>query len=164
VSNARRPIAVIDTNIASYLLRGATVGWEYLRLLRGYQANVAFVTAAELLFGAERRDLGPRRVARLERFLDDHPSIPFKPGMERVYAGIMAEREKIGKPMEKSDGWIATVAMYHDVPLVTHDGNFAHTRGLRVITASDEVRAALVPIPAAHSHPLHLDMRCQCGY
>jgi predicted nucleic acid-binding protein len=162
--SSARPVVVVDTNIASYLLRGAAVGWEYLRLLRGYQANVAFVTAAELLFGAERRDLGPRRLAHLERFLAEHPSIPFKPGMERVYARIMAEREEIGKPMEKSDAWIATVAMYHDVPLATHDGNFAHTRGLRVITASDEARAALAPIPSAHSHPLHLNMRCQCSY
>jgi len=159
-----RPIAVIDTKIASYLLKGATVGWEYLRLLRGYQSNVAFITAAELRFGAARRDLGPRRLANLERFLAECPALPFKPGMERVYALIMADRDKIGKPMEKSDAWIATVAMYHDLPLVTHDSNFAHTRGLRVITASDDVRAALVPIPAAHSHPLRLDMRCQCSY
>ena len=63
MSSGRR-IAIIDTNIASYLLRGAAVGWEYLRLLHGYQVRVAFVTAAELRFGAERRDLGPRRVAR----------------------------------------------------------------------------------------------------
>ena len=159
-----RPIAILDTDIASYLLRGATVGWEYLRLLRDYQACVAFVTAAELRFGAARRDLGPRRLAHLERFLAECPVIPFKVGMDHVYARLMADREKIGKPMEKSDAWIATVAMYHDAPLMTHDGNFAHTRGLRVITASDEARAALVPIPAAHSHPLHLNMRCQCSY
>ena len=159
-----RPDVIMDTNIASYLLRGGTVGWEYLRLLRGYQANVAFVTASELLFGAARKDLGPRRLARLERFLAECPVIPFKPGMERVHARIRAEREEIGKPMEESDAWIATVAMYHDIPLMTHDGNFVHTRGLRVITASDDVRAALVPVPAAHSHPLHLDMRCQCSY
>jgi len=159
-----RPVAVIDTNIASYLLRGATIGWEYLRLLQGYQGRVAFVTAAELRFGAQRRDLGPRRLAHLERFLEEYPLIPFEPGMERVYATIMAEREKMGKPMEKSDAWIATVAIHHDIPLATHDSNFAHTRGLRVITASAEARAALVPIPSAHSHPLQLDMRCQCSY
>src|SRR5262245_22959521 len=106
--SSARPIAVIDTNIASYLLRGATVGWEYLRLLQRYQANVAFVTAAELLFGAARRDLGPRRLANLERFLAECPVIPFKQGMERVYAQIMADREDIGKPMDKSDAWIAT--------------------------------------------------------
>jgi tRNA(fMet)-specific endonuclease VapC len=162
--SSARPIAILDTDIASYMLKGVTVGWEYLRLLRGYQSNVAFITAAELLFGAARKDLGPRRLAHLERFLAECPIIPFKPGMERVYARIMAEREEIGKPMEKPDAWIATVAMYHDAPLVTHDGNFAHTRGLRVITASDEVRAALVPIPAAHSHPLQLDLRHQCSY
>lgn len=162
--SSARPIALMDTNIASYLLRGATIGWEYLRLLHGYQANIAFVTAAELLFGAARKDLGPRRLANLERFLAERAAIPFKPGMERVYARIMADRVEIGKPMEESDAWIAAVAMYYDIPLLTHDGNFVHTRGLRVITASDEVRAALVPIPAAHSHPLHLDMRCQCSY
>jgi predicted nucleic acid-binding protein len=162
--SGERPIAVVDTDVASYLLRGAPIGWEYLRLLKGYRANLAFVTAAELLFGAARRELGPRRLSSLERFLAECPIIPFKSGMERVYARIMAEREQIGRPMEKADAWIATVAMYHDVPLVAHDGNFAHTRGLRVITASGEARSAEVRAPAVGRHPLHLDMRCQCSY
>ena len=163
MSNAR-PIAVMDTDVASYLLRAAPIGWEYLRLLKGYQAHIAFVTAAELLFGAARRELGPRRLSNLERFLGECPIIPFKPGMERVYALIMADREKRGKPMAKADAWIATVAMYHDVPLVAHDGNFVHTRGLRLITASDDARAAQVTLRSASRHPLHLDLRCQCSY
>jgi predicted nucleic acid-binding protein len=158
-----KPIAVVDTDVASYLLKGVPIGFEYCKLLQGYQTSMAFVTAAELLFGAARRTLGRRRLLHLELFLTECPIIPFKVGMERVYAQLMIDRQRIGKPMDKADAWIATVAIYHSLPLVTHDANFVGTPGLRIITASKEVRAAQVRVPAASRRPLDLDMRCQCS-
>jgi predicted nucleic acid-binding protein len=158
-----KPIAVVDTDVASYLLKGLPIGFEYCRLLQGYQTSMAFITAGELLFGAARRTLGRRRLLHLDLFLTECPIIPFKVGMERVYAQLMTDRQRIGKPMEKADAWIATVAIYHNVPLVTHDANFAATPGLQIITASKEARAAQVRLPAAGRRPLNLDMRCQCS-
>jgi predicted nucleic acid-binding protein len=158
-----KPVVVIDTDVASYLLKGVPIGFEYFRLLQAYQASMSFVTAAELRFGASRRTLGRRRLLHLELFLTECPIIPFKVGMERVYAQVMAERERLGKPMEKADAWIATTAIYQNVPLVTHDANFAATPGLRIITASEEARAAQVRLPVVSGRPLDLDMRCQCS-
>jgi hypothetical protein len=83
--------------------------------------------------------------------------------MERLYAQVMVDRERMGKRLEKADGWIATTAIYHDVPLVTHDGDFVGTRGLRIITASAEARAAQLRLPVVRRRPLNLDSRCQCG-
>ena len=158
-----RPIAIVDTDVVSYVLKGAPIAWEYLGLLRGYQPTVSFVTAAELRFGAERRRLGRRRLLHLDLFLAECPIVPFKLGMERTYAQLMAQRERMGKPMEKADAWIAATAIFHNAPLATHDVNFAATPALRIITASKEARAAQVQLPPVGRQPLNLDMRCQCS-
>ena len=50
--NPTKPIAIVDTDVASNLLKGSSIGCEYFGLLYGYQAAVASVTAGELLFGA----------------------------------------------------------------------------------------------------------------
>ena len=78
--------------------------------------------------------------------------------------GKLLERERMGKRLEKADGWIATTAIYYDVPLITHDRDFVGTRGLRIITLSEEVRAAQLRLPrVASSRPLSLDASCRCG-
>jgi hypothetical protein len=67
--------------------------------------------------------------------------------------------------MDKADAWIATTALYHGLPLATHDANFGATPGLRIITVSAAARAAEIRLPAfAGGRPLHLEMRCQCSY
>ncbi|MEJ0039102.1 MAG: PIN domain-containing protein [Gammaproteobacteria bacterium] len=161
--NDKKPIALIDTDVASYLLKGTSIGWEYLSLLHGYQIAVSFITAGELLFGALRRDVGPRRHLHLNLFLVEYPIIPFQAGMERLYSRVLVDRERMGKRLEKADGWIATTALYHRVPLATHDGDFVGTRGLRLITASEEARAAQLRLPVVSGRPLKLDMSCRCG-
>jgi hypothetical protein len=84
--------------------------------------------------------------------------------MERLFAQVMHERESIGRPLAFSDALTATTAVFHEVPLVTHDADFVHTRGLRIITASAEVRANQMLLDAARSQPpMLLDMRCRCS-
>ena len=156
-------IALLDTDVASYILKGVPIAWEYLALLRGYRPSVAFITAAELLFGAERRGWGTRWRLRLDLFLAECSILPFEEGMERLYAQVMVDRERIGKRLEKADGWIATTAIHHDVPLITHDSDFVGTRGLRIITASKEARAAQLRLPVVSRRPLNLRASCQCG-
>ncbi|MEJ1966651.1 MAG: PIN domain-containing protein [Gammaproteobacteria bacterium] len=124
-----KPTAILDTDVASYLLKGTSIGFEYFRLFL---------------------------------FLAGCPIIPFHEGMGRLYAQVMLDRERMGKRLEKADGWIATTAIYYGLPLVTHDRDFVGTRGLRLITASEEARAAQLRLPPAGGRPLNLDMRCQC--
>ena len=158
------PIALVDTDVVSNALKGTPIGFEYTRLLREYQAAIAFITAGELLHGALRRQLGALRQLHLEQVLVDYPIIRFKSGMERTYARVMFERERMGKRLERSDAWIAATALHYDIPLATHDSDFVGTRGLRIITASEEVRAAQLRLPPVVSgRPLSLDASCRCG-
>jgi tRNA(fMet)-specific endonuclease VapC len=159
-----KPIALVDTDVVSNLLKATTIGCEYARLLHAYQAAIAFITAGELQAGALRRRLGARRQLHLDQWLVEYPIIRFKSGMELIYAQVMVERERMGKRMERSDAWIAATALHYDIPLVTHDSDYVGTRGLRIITASEEVRAAQLRLPPVVSgRPLSLDASCRCG-
>src|SRR4051812_34897428 len=103
-----KPIAMVDTDVVSYLLKGDAIAWEYSRLLQGYKSAVSAITAGELRFGSLRRDIGPRRMLHLNEFLAECLVIPIAAGMDRVYAEVMFERQRMGRRLEKADGWIAT--------------------------------------------------------
>jgi tRNA(fMet)-specific endonuclease VapC len=159
-----KPLALVDTDVVSNMIKSTTIGLEYLRLSHGYRLGVAFVTAAELRFGAAKRRLDARRNLYLEDFLAGCPIMPFAKEMDRFYARVMLERERMGRRLENADGWIATTAIYYDVPLITHDRDFVGARGLRIITASEEVRAAQLRLPpVVGQYPLSLDNSCRCG-
>lgn len=159
-----KPMVLVDTDVVSNALKGTTIGFEYTRMLREYQAAIAFVTVGELLHGALRRQLGARRQLHLDLLLAEYPIIRFRSGMEQIYSQVMFKRERMGKRLEKSDAWIAATALYYDIPLMTHDRDFVGTPGLKIITASEEVRATLLRLPPAVSgRPLSLDASCRCG-
>jgi predicted nucleic acid-binding protein len=161
--NSERPVALLDTDVASYMFKSVPMGWEYTTLLRGYQLGVSFITVAELWFGAGKNGWGARLRRKLEFFLQDGLILPHKPGMEHVYAKVMLDRERAGRRLETADGWIATTAIYYDVPLAVHDSDFLDTPGLRIITASAEVRAAQLRLPVISGRPLNLNASCRCG-
>ena len=160
-----KDIAVLDTNVASFMLKGLPLGAEYRALTRGYDLHLSFVTAAELRVWAYRNGLGPRRQLHLDLFLVECPVLPYCAGMDQLFAQVTQERESIGRPMEFPDAWIATTALFHSFPLVTHDANFVHTRKLRIITASAEVRANQMLLdPVRRQPPMLPDMRCRCSF
>ena len=49
--------ALLDSDVASFMLRGLLLGAEYLELVRGYDLRMSFATAAELHFWAKRNRL-----------------------------------------------------------------------------------------------------------
>ena len=51
-----------------------------------------------------------------------------------MYARVVVERERIGRPITWPDAWIAAIALWHGIALVTHDGDFAGITGLQMIS------------------------------
>ena len=146
------------------MLKGPPLGAEYRRLTHGYDLHLSFATAAELRVWANRNRLGARRRLYLDLFLVECPVLPYCAGMEWLFAQVMHERESMGRPLAFPDALTATTALFHGVPLVTHDADFVDTRGLRIITASAEVRANQMLLDAARSQPpMLLDMRSRCS-
>jgi predicted nucleic acid-binding protein len=152
-----------DTNIMSFAVRRAPIAREYQRLLAGRTILVSVVTLAELHLLAIKYRWGPTRHMQLRQFLDGFLIVPLSKGMEEIVARLKADRQRAGRTMETADLWIAATALYHKVPLVTHDEDFADTPGLRIITASPSVSELRARLPVTIRPDLLPDMRCRCS-
>jgi tRNA(fMet)-specific endonuclease VapC len=158
-----RNAVIVDTNVMSYAIRRAPVARDYERLLIGRTICVSFITVGELHFWAKKYRWGPTRCMQLRQFLSHFPTVPFSNGMEDTYAQVMADRQRSGRTIDRTDAWIAATALHHDVPLVTHDEDFADTPGLRIITASPTVSEVKAKLPVTIRPDLLPDMRCRCS-
>ncbi len=130
--NAGKVIA--DTNVVSYLMKGTDLGKLYKRHLVGKVVGIVFVTVAEMHYGAEKNNWGELRRQTLEEHLKNFVVLPYNNDIARVYARIVVERERAGRPITWPDAWIAASAVWHQIPLVTHDADFHGIAGLQVIT------------------------------
>jgi len=126
---------ILDTNIVSYLMKGAREAGLYRRHTEGRLLAVAFITVGEMYFGAEKNNWGEKRRKELETVLRNYVVIPYDHQIARCYGRVLVGREKQGKPVEPNDAWIAACAVRHNVPLVTHNAkHFKNIQGLQVIT------------------------------
>ena len=125
---------IADTNIVSYLMKGTELGQRYKPHLAGKVVGIAFVTVAEMHYGAERNGWGEKRRQQLEGHLKNFVVLPYNNEIAKVYARVVVERERAGRPISWPDAWIAATALWHRLPLVTHDGDFSGITGLHVIT------------------------------
>lgn len=126
---------LLDTNIVSYIMKGAPQAEAYVRHVQGKLLAIAFITVGELYFGAEYRNWGERKRKELETTLRNFVVVPYDHEIARCYGRLMAARKRIGRPIAPNDAWIAACAARHTVPLVTHNAkDFTDIASLEVIT------------------------------
>ncbi len=125
---------IADTNVVSYLMKGTALGDQYKRHLAGKLVGIVFVTVGELHYGAEKNGWGENRRRKLEDHLKNFVVLPYHNEIARIYARVVVEREKVGRPISWPDAWIAATALWHRAPLVTHDSDFEGIAGLQLIT------------------------------
>ncbi len=123
---------IADMNVISYLMKGTELGQRYKPHLAGKVVGIVFVTVAEMYYGAEKNGWGEKRRQQLEEHLKNFVVLPYSNEIARV----VVERERMGRPVNWPDAWIAATAVWHRTPLVTHDGDFAGITGLQLITES----------------------------
>ncbi len=160
---SNRPIAIVDTNILSYGLRGNPLAFTYASLLADYDAQICFMTAAELRWGAERGRWSQRRRLEMEIMLGKFPIAPCTDRVTTLYVQVQAERCRVGRPIDPADAWIAATAISLDAPLATHDANFSNTPGLKLITANQREVHAFPRLRAGARPTRPMDMNCSCG-
>ena len=51
-----------------------------------------------------------------------------------VWAQVMNQARKTGRPIATADAWIAATALWHGIPLVSHDADFSGIAGLQLVT------------------------------
>lgn len=115
-----------DTDVLS-----ATISRRpYLPLVRrlaqipGEQQFTTAITAGELLYGVARRG-SPRLAVQVRSLIQGAVTVlPFEILAAERYGSLRAELEASGKPLHEADLRIASIALAHDLTLVT--GNTRH--------------------------------------
>ena len=126
---------ILDTNIVSYLMRGGELAEAYEPHVQNRLLAITFITVGELYFGAEKRNWGDKKRKELETTLRNFVVIPYDHEIARCYGGLVAERQRNGKPIAPNDAWISACAVRHGVPLVTHNAkDFEGITALHVVT------------------------------
>jgi tRNA(fMet)-specific endonuclease VapC len=125
--------ALLDTNVASYLIGEKPEAALYDHALHGRPAAVSFQTAAELLSGADMRGWGARRRKGLREFLRTATILYPDRAMLQTWAHLRAALWKQGLVVGTADLWVAATALAHDLTLVAHDAVFRQIAGLKLV-------------------------------
>jgi tRNA(fMet)-specific endonuclease VapC len=124
---------LLDTNVLSVTLRDANSG-PALRLRQHPRSELAVpsIVRAELEFGAHKG--GSRsRLEAVKEFLAQFPTLPFDDLCVTSYSIARNELERSGQRIGAMDLMIASVALAHDLILVTHNtSEFVRVAGLKI--------------------------------
>lgn len=112
---------LLDTNIISYILKNDTRANLYKSYLRGNILAISFMTVAELYQWAAIRNWGDKRIKGMENALRNFLVLPFDIEVCRIWGNIRAKCRSVGRPISPQDAWIASAALQHKIPLITHN-------------------------------------------
>ena len=132
---------ILDTNVLSEALKPVPSA-VVLRWLAAQAASAVFtttITMAEVLYGVEALPPGKRRtrlLAAVEKmFAEEFEGrvLPFDEDAARAFAGIVASRDRAGRPISQFDAMIAALARSHRAAVATRNtADFDHC-GIQVI-------------------------------
>lgn len=115
-------------------MRNDTRAAKYKPHLAGKTLAISFMTVAEMLEGALRKNWPPTKLAALQAEFRKYVVIPSSFAVCEHWAQIRAERAS--QTISVDDAWIAATARAHGCALVTHNpSDFANIENLAIITA-----------------------------
>jgi len=113
---------LLDTNIwIAYLKGGNLKVRERLEATDKEQIAVCSVVWGELLYGARQYEKRSEREAKIEATLSPLLCLPFDLAAARHYARIRDYLENSGQVIGGNDLMIASIALEHDLTMVTHN-------------------------------------------
>ncbi len=117
---------MLDTNMASYLLKGKSPAARerMLSLRRDERASISAVTEAEMLYGIAKSGIGEQRMRLFNWFLSLVAIHPWGREEAAVYGRLRAKQEAMGKTLGPLDMQIAAHAISLGAILVTNDKAF----------------------------------------
>jgi len=133
---------LFDTDVFSYLMKGDTRAAVYSPHIKGKTVALSFISIGELYAWAVIRNWNEKRVADLEQRLKALVVIPYDQELCREFGRVKASLPK-GRAVPSNDLWIATCAIRHSIPLLTH--NRKHFQ--------DIPRLVFVDVPGAGAPP-----------
>ena len=117
-----KPRYLLDTDTFVYIRRGRPEGarTRFHRLQPG-EAVLSVVTYGELIYGIEKRQVGPEPLQRLEELTQIVQVMPLLPEVAGIYGAIRAALSTKGELIGSNDLWIAAHAIFLDLILVTNN-------------------------------------------
>src|SRR5215207_7062520 len=136
---------VVDTVLFGALLAGASPKRrEVLRRYRPHLAGrpivLAFITVAELRYGAYKDGWGNTRLKDLESKIRDVQVVMPDSDLVEACARLRLACERQGHALHdkihEGDRWIAATAIRYDIPLISDDGIFRDVPNLKLLQAA----------------------------
>jgi hypothetical protein len=109
---------VFDTDVASATIRGRLSSAAAARLAPLGELTT-FVTLAELTKWARLRQLAPRRLQAMSRWLSHVVVIGYDQRVAVTWGEVQARAQARGRPRPANDAWIAACCLAHGLPLAT---------------------------------------------
>lgn len=122
---------LLDTNVIIEVLRGNNDIITKIETIGQDNCFISEITIAELLYGAVRgnKEKNFRDVELIEQ---EFEVLPIRPAY-RTYAEIRNRLRQNGTPVDHMDLFVASVAMYNDMILVSHNTkHFLRIEGLKL--------------------------------
>ena len=135
---SQKPRLLLDTNIVTYTLKNTKWKELYEPILFGKRLCISFMTFAELLEGAYRKQLSARNLRKYQNDLwSRYVTISSNDTICECFAIIRFQRRN--RPISVPDALIAATAMAYELLLVTHNAkDFAGIDGLKLVTCYKE--------------------------
>jgi predicted nucleic acid-binding protein len=121
-------------------MRGSPESEKFKPYLVDKIPTVAFITVAELHYGAYNAGWGERRLAQLEQTIRRYAVLPYDDNLAKLWGKLRAKARATGSPLGQADHandlWIAACSIYYQAPLLT--GNRRHMCDLEDLSLADD--------------------------
>ena len=124
---------MLDTNTASYVIKGNAVVHKHLLSVPMHEICISVITQAELLFGVARKPSSAGLKTAVQEFLLRVDILPWASEAAHQYARLCTLLEHKGKIMGNMDLLIAAHALATKSTLVTNDKAFRYVNDLSII-------------------------------
>ena len=115
-------VLVLDTNVVSILFnKNHALRRVCFDAVGGRQLVISFMTRAELMLWPIANNWGESRRAALAQYLMLYTTLYSDEPTCAIWAEIVDNCRRSGKPIQTADAWIASTARRWHIPLVTAD-------------------------------------------
>jgi tRNA(fMet)-specific endonuclease VapC len=123
---------ILDTDHCIAILRGKLDVSEHIEPTTSL--SVTAITVSELTYGAHKSDRASAHLAQVELLLDSVTILPFDELPARRCGELKDTLRRLGSPIAEPDLQIASIALHHALPLVSHNQrHFARVPGLKLL-------------------------------
>jgi tRNA(fMet)-specific endonuclease VapC len=119
---------LLDTNIVIALFASDE---SVIDKLQGAEdVFIPSIVLGELYYGARKSGRAQENLERIDEFTANNSILGCDVATARRYGEVKEGLRQKGRPIPENDVWIASLALQHDLTLVSRDGHFVEVHNL----------------------------------